>query len=98
MIYRRIYELYKKYDFDYEFYLYKSFEVKPSKEMFLIIYKDKKTFSEYFGKIKEISLPLKDNFIDFLLGRLRFEDYLESINNLSEYQQTEVFGYLFYHF
>ncbi len=98
LIYRRIYELYKKYDFDYEFYLYKSFEVKPSKEMFLIIYKDKKTFSEYFGKIKEISLPLKDNFIDFLLGRLRFEDYLESINNLSEYQQTEVFGYLFYHF
>lgn len=62
--------------------------------MFLTIYKDKKTFSKYLEKIKEITLPLKNNLINYFLGRLRFEEYLDSINKLYEYEQTKEFGYL----
>lgn len=94
LIYKKIYELYKKYGFDYEYYLINCYLLDPEFYLLLDIFKEPKMLKRHKEDILKTTLDYDNDIADFLLGRVNFYDSLKTIKTKSGINKVEFYIYL----
>ena len=93
-IYETIFKLYKKYGFDYEYYLVKTYLFKPDFYLLLEIFKNPHLFKKYKEEVEKVKLDFDNEIADFLLAKVSFKDSLKEIKNGLGFYNRKLYRYL----
>ena len=93
-IYETIYKLYKKYGFDYEHYLVKTYLFKPNLHLLLEIFKNPELLKKCKEEVKKVKLDRENEIPDFLLAKVSFKDSLKEIRNGLGFYNINLYCYL----
>lgn len=93
-IYETIYKLYKKYGFDYEPYLVKTYLFRPNLNLLLEIFKDPELLKKCKEEVEKVKMNSNNEIADFLLAKVSFKDSLKEIKNGLGFYNIDLYSYL----